>query len=599
MAHADFSGAMLDWTSASQTSKDEYITPNLNATVRLAGPKRALGSHIPQDVYLEIFVWLRPAADPDTDVDFYNATLARLALVCRYFAHYATHEMWRCLNIDVNFYRKFRMRAKAWCKGDQKWLEPVETLQTRECTLRGWVRLTRFDCVADILMIWRQTRPTNFTTHFITMLSRFDNLAILTLDVVIITRRLLQCIGRLRRLEEVTILSISVDEGRPPMPRMHEPVFGLQETPFPALRRFTLHEIGYAVDNVLEDALRIFAGAQSLRTIVVEDSMWLNRLLSFINPQLVSFCGDLTVVPPAAFHRFIKGHAALQNLTVFFSDFALRRSSYLDTDLDPADLPDLRSFGGPFNLAIRVIGNRPVVKLASPRHMLLDSEPVTLLPFMREWIVSHIYTSFDSWDLVLGYPEVWRGLKPIGGGISQLFVCISDAGETILSQIGLCFPNLIHLELETQVSLVCSRQYMKRNDLPHELSWNIRKALQHFKALKSLALHVRDDPHAAYWISPGEQHNYVHDMYRGSCPTLKSVRFGPPMMVWHLHAVPMEARECHCELELLSPRMICGELRRQKMAVRVCDWQGKLARLLREESPRLSELEIGKIFTPP
>jgi hypothetical protein len=95
-------------------------------------------------------------------------------------------------------------------------------------------------------------------------------------------------------------------------------------------------------------------------------------------------------------------------------------------------------------------------------------------------------------------------------------------------------------------------------------------------------------------MSPGEQHHFVHDIYQRSCPTLKEVIFGP-LMIWHLHAVPAGAGECHCDLELLSPRTIRTNLRRQARGKQVCDWRGRLARLLREGPSALSKVEIERI----
>jgi hypothetical protein len=294
-------------------------------------------------------------------------------------------------------------------------------------------------------------RP-DFTTPFIPMLSQLDNLAVLTLQMVPVSHVLLQSIGRLKRLEELFILNMR----RVPEVDKQEPVFGLHETPFPALRQLALHNID-GIDNLLQDALCVLGGAPTLRTILVNDSKWLHRLLPLITPQLISLCGNLTFVTPGAFRRFIKGHAALQNLTIYFLDVEAQRS-YLNIDLDPVDLPDLRSFGGPFALVPKVIGHRPVTKLASPRHMLLDSEPVTFLPSTRESVFHFAHMIRHSLDMV--QDEAWGALKSIGGGISQLFVRVNDASESTLSQIGLCFPNLVHLQLEVPVRLACSCQYI-------------------------------------------------------------------------------------------------------------------------------------------
>jgi hypothetical protein len=109
----------------------------------LPGPNRTLGSHIPLDVYQETFEWLKPVADPDTNLAFYTATLARLALVCRYFAYYASYEMWRSLDLDnLNSGRT----TEACCNGILTKLQPVEMLPVRikECKLQHWVLLIYF-----------------------------------------------------------------------------------------------------------------------------------------------------------------------------------------------------------------------------------------------------------------------------------------------------------------------------------------------------------------------------------------------------------------------------------------------------------------------
>ncbi|KAF8515936.1 hypothetical protein JB92DRAFT_2912628 [Gautieria morchelliformis] len=539
-----FSGAMLDWKC----------------------PNRAHGSDIPLDVYLDIFAWLKPAADPDTDRDFYNMTLARLAPVCRYFAHYATHELWRCPRFFGAHYRNPNP-ADAWCTGVKTQLQPVETLRThvRECTLSNWI-----DFLQAVL------RP-KFTTQIIPMLSRLDNLAVLTLDDLPLSRALLQSIGRLQTLEELTFRFIIVDNS--PENWTNEPVFVAQETPFPALRRFVFYCTDHMTDEMLRGVLCI-AGAPSLRTLIVQSGWWLHLFLPFINPELVSLCGDLTFVPPEAFLRFLKGHAALQNLTVYYTTLRSKRS-YLGIELDPADLPELRSFGGPFALAPKFIGSRPVTKLASPRNMRI------MFPFKREWRVSHLSNMFSHpRNAVHNELEVWRALIPIGRRMSQLFISVYDASEAILSQIGLCFPNLVHLQLDLS--------HMGWDDLSR---WNVGPALFHLKSLKTLALSSENQAHATYWILAGEQHHFVHDIYQGSCPTLKTVIFGP-LMMWHLRALPTRAEECHCELELLSPRTIRMKLQRLDTGQQVCDWKGRLARLLREGPSGLSELEIGRIIKP-
>jgi hypothetical protein len=68
-------------------------------------------------------------------------------------------------------------------------------------------------------------------------------------------------------------------------------------------------------------------------------------------------------------------------------------------------------------------------------------------------------------------------------------------------------------------------------------------------------------------------------------------------MMWHLRAVPTEAGECHCKLELFFPQRIREEARHTRSRG-ARDWQGKLARLLREGPSGLSEVEIETIIKP-
>jgi hypothetical protein len=114
-------------------------------------------------------------------------------------------------------------------------------------------------------------------------------------------------------------------------------------------------------------------------------------------------------------------------------------------------IPGYRRHEPVFLLQETPFGGRPVTKLASPHHKLLDTEPVTFVPTIRDFSsfsINSINTYSD--------PEVWRGLKPVGGNISQLFARV--ASEAALSQIGICFPNLIHLQIEVPVRLVCRYQ---------------------------------------------------------------------------------------------------------------------------------------------
>ncbi|KAF8515945.1 hypothetical protein JB92DRAFT_3114522 [Gautieria morchelliformis] len=376
MGRGGFAGAVLPWQC----------------------PNRTLRSHIPLDVYQEIFEWLKPFSDPDTNLAFYTATLARLALVCRYFAYYASYEMWRSLDLDR---LNSEMKTEACCKGILAKLQPVEMLRTRikECKLQHWT----FG---------------NFMSQFIPTLSRLDNLAVLTLRDIFLSPLLLQSIGRLQALEQLVINYIYVG-----IAQAKGPVFGPHEIPFPALRQLTIER---GVDQLFQDALCILVGATKLRSMVIDDNIWLHRLLPHITPQLISLSGNFSDTPPNAFHRFIKGHAALQDLTVYF-DAVNNQNFYLNLDLDPDDLPDLRSFSGPFPLVPKVIHTRPVTKLALDCHLPCDTTSTTFLPSIYELTVfPHTHSvSRNIHNSDLEMHNVWTDLESVSGDVHDLFMPMS------------------------------------------------------------------------------------------------------------------------------------------------------------------------------
>ena len=125
---------------------------------------------------------------------------------------------------------------------------------------------------------------------------------------------------------------------------------------------------------------------------------------------------------------------------------------------------------------------------------------------------------------------------------------------------------------------------------------NIGEALRDLKFLKILTLssvvytgftfHRR----RSVWLSPGDQHNFVHQLFQRHFPTLTTIVFSP-WMVWHLRTPTLSDKECHCELELLSAE-IWEELdalanRDKVLPVPVRDWNGKLASAFKRKPFRL------------
>jgi hypothetical protein len=447
----------------------------------------------------------------------------------------------------------------------------------------------------------------NFISQITPILSTLDNLAVLTLRDIPISHLLLQSIGRLQALECLVIAHVRIDDAH-----LKEPMFGPHETPFPALRQLTIKPGANQVHQAHRDALCIIVSATKLRSVAIEDNRWLRRLLPHITPQLVSLTGNFSDIPSDDFHRFIKGHPALQDLTVYSSKVD-NQSFYLDLDLDPDDLPDLRSFSGPFPLVPKVIHTRPVTKLALDCHLPCEDDPTFLPSLYGLTAFPHTHSVlYNIHHACLDMHDVWTDLESVSGDVQDLFVPMG-AKATWMPRLGLCFPNLHHLQLDLKfresryvcshyTSLcrlvkICIFQHARLDDAQiNELLGDVGKALAHFNSLKSLVLQSRSE-NAPCWLSPGEQHSFVHDTYQANCPTLETVVFGP-LMVWHLRAVPTNAGECHCDLELLSSRVIYDQLRClvEERSRAVCDWKGKLARLLREGLWGFPEMDMKRLF---
>ncbi|KAF8515940.1 hypothetical protein JB92DRAFT_38410 [Gautieria morchelliformis] len=420
------------------------------------------------------------------------------------------------------------------------------------------------------------------------------------LDTVV-PHSILQTIGRLPALEQLVILGATVEH----VPPAHstEPVFGPHETPFPLLRQLTIAPFFHYVDNQLfQDTLYALCGATRLRSVTVHDSNWLHRLLPHITPQLVSLCGNFSNISPDTFHLFVQGHTALQDLALYFEETTQARS-YLSVDLDPNDLPHLRSFNGPFILYPKVIRACPVTRLALGCHFYMDfrharyNEPPLLSPSMLGLAVfppkrSHMGYITHVNRMADDEIDDWTTLKSVGSSVQELFVRVK-CGEGISDpSLGRCFPNVVRLEL-----------HFHRITQMETLFEILANLLGQFKSLKSFVLQSPDVQFYSIWLSPRLQHDFVHRVYQEFCPTLETVVIGP-MMVWHLRDEPVHGPECHCQLELLSPTLIHHHIRhltdhpQYNVYYRASDheWNGTLARVLRERPPRWIRRPIG--YTP-
>ena len=404
------------------------------------------------------------------DLESQQKVLARLAPVCRYFVYYAINETSRCLDFDGTA-RCPRPRTPTgpWCTGIIKRLQPMETLRTKvkECKIHDWV--VKFD--PDGLDGNVQMAET-FLRRFPLVLSKLDNLGILTLSKTPISYFLLQTIGRLPALQELVILMCHVDDIQGNHPK--EAIFEIHETPFPTLRQFTIAATNPPVTTVYENAFCAISRATTLRSMDIADAFWLRFLLPHISPQLVSLSGNFSAIPLDVFLRFIKTHAALEDLTVYSrscegylsksSGFIRNLTSRLFPDaildFDRDDLPNLRSFSGPFRMAPKFIRSRPISRLALcaqyPLHGTLNlasSHTFTVFP--------HTHLATYSWDttrdgLIISKNDgndVWDDLKTIGGAIQELFVRFDVTGM-LVTALSSCFPNLIRLQLELCLNTV-------------------------------------------------------------------------------------------------------------------------------------------------
>ena len=528
---------------------------------------------------------------------------ARLACVCRYFAYYATCEMCYYLPLDGN--ERWPKTPKPptptgpWCTGIIKRLQPMETLRVKvkECSIQYW-------------------SPSNFPERLPLLLSRLDNLRMLTLSYTPISYSLLQAAGRLRSLEQLNLYRVS-NLGD----YQKEAIFGTQETPFPALHQLSIVKLAETME-VYKDAFRVLVSAATLRSLVISDCLWLHFLLPHIPPHLVSLEGNFSTTPVDTFLRFINTHAALENLAIHIyplESFARKRSTHLYPTLDLGQdvLPNLRSFRGPCSLAPKFIRSRPVTRLAFgpdlpislPFPVLDPRVPLAFLQGLHGSMFNPMGPGYWGYRFTEDGDNILDDFKTIGGGIQELFLSCCDT-KLPITTLSLCFPNLVRLQLELcwtqEVSIfveLCSFSLLKwvskiEGDRQEEFLSNLAEGLNNFKCLKLLSLRSTCSTSWCF-LSPGDQHNFVHRVFHEYCPTLSTVIFSPSM-AWHLRTTPSpRMRECDCELELLWPKYIRHELRRVweeredsvNYPKQVRDWKGKMADLFDEAPPGLVILD--------
>ena len=379
------------------------------------------------------------------DMRSYQETLRRLAPVCQYFAHYVTRE--RCRRLHICGIVPKSWLLSHWVTDTLQRLEPVESLRTyvKECAIQEWDDfLERSEVVTQFVK--------SFLPQFLPLMSSLVNLRILTLRITPISYFLLQAVGRLQGLEELVIYGCPIRGLGGDHPE--EPIFGVNETPFPALRQLNIEkERSLDIHTVFKDAFCTLVGATTLRSLVIS-SAWSHFLLPHISQHLVSLSGDFSSVPFDRFLQFLKTRISLQHLTIC-SDTAPWFPDYEDEDgnllpfppfhLDKDVLPDLRSFSGPSGMAPELIRGRPVTRLAMGCNLPRQFFDIPLTSLYGLTVFPHTHWANYRWEDHMAYDEVWHDLKTIGGDILELFVRV---GDDSLSLISPCFPNLVHLEIE-------------------------------------------------------------------------------------------------------------------------------------------------------
>ena len=257
-------------------------------------------------------------------------------------------------------------------------------------------------------------------------------------------------------MEQSELIQLNL-KGNPKKTHSKEHMFSLHEMAFPALRQLTIghmHEDDY---GLVEDAICVLGAVITLQSLVIDDPHLLHRFLPHA-PQLVSLSGDFSRIGTNEFIGFIKGHAALQDLTMYFCTLSDQRF-YLNVDIEPDVLPGLRSFSGPLALASKLLCGRPIGRLSldcnsSIQENLRASLPykcgLTMFPHIDSGTWGHRHKDIGS------NHEVREGLKNTGGSIHQLFVSMEAAIWG--TDLGLCFPNIVslHLDVELWGNSVCS-----------------------------------------------------------------------------------------------------------------------------------------------
>ena len=446
-------------------------------------------------------------------------------------------------------------------------------VKVKECSIQNW-------------------GPSTFPERLPLVLSRLDNLRILTLSYTPVSYSLLQAAGRLRLLEQLDIQHVYNLRDHPT-----EAIFGTHETPFPALHQLTISQLARDME-VYKDAFRVLASAATLRSLVIFDDRWLHFLLPHIPPNLISLEGNFSDTPLDTFLEFINTHAALEDLAIHIHPL-YRRLTLLYATLDPNQdvLPNLRSFRGPFSLAPKFIRSRPVTKLGFGPDLPISLSFPVLNPRVPLAFLQGLHgsgfnpTGPGNYYFTKDDDNTWDDLETIGGGIQELFLTSCCATKLSMTRVSSCLPNLVRLQLELYWPKVVSifielssfplPKRVSKIDRQKEFLSNLAEGLNHFKCLKLLSL--RSTRGLWCFISPGDQHDFVHRAFHEYCPTLSTVLFSPSM-AWHMRTPSPRMGECHCELELLWPEYIRDQFRRicgyhALYAKRVRDWEGKMADL--------------------
>jgi hypothetical protein len=342
-------------------------------------------------------------------MESYHDTLASLAPVCRYFGRHATREIFRCLQLDcVEHYGEEEAES-----GYHGTIER-RRMDVRECEIRDGIN----------------------TPQLPHLISRFANLRVLTLEDTTISSSLLKSIGRLQALEQLGMDDCHLyvnDED----PSAQTPVHAVHATPFPALRRATIGSITGVPPAAIMTTFCALVGTPTLEALAILDRDWLSWILLHVTTGLISLSGDFSRVSLDGFLQFIQGHHTLQNLAINCG-----KEDYSDLDLGKEDLPNLRSFSGPPNMA--------------PKFVRSGLTRLALTPaaeFLPPWYGSGVFPMTtprgfgDPWAIT-DRNKAWRQLKGIGEDIQELFVLFEYHGDALGPNLSLCFPHLVCLEIE-------------------------------------------------------------------------------------------------------------------------------------------------------